>query len=103
MPTLLLIQPEESPRLTTARGWEDECLEWTMLRRPYGDTRPQDREKAFMCHARSGPGGVLPLFPDDMADRRDLGDGRAMCAAGTPEERRARHGPRDGRARVPLP
>ncbi|WP_271215472.1 hypothetical protein [Streptosporangium carneum] len=80
VPLLGMIQPEVTPRLTYT-GWEDECLEWTDLHRRYGDTRPQDREKAFLCHARAEAGRIPPMFPDTLSDQQILAYGRLMCAA----------------------
>ncbi|GII85456.1 hypothetical protein Ssi03_34460 [Sphaerisporangium siamense] len=85
VPVIGMIEPEERPRLTYS-GWDDRCYEWTMQYRPYGDTRPEDRERAFICHARTTMDGVPPMFPDTLADQYVLAYGRRLCQAREREE-----------------
>ncbi|MGW5259583.1 hypothetical protein ACWEQG_01330 [Microbispora sp. NPDC004025] len=80
LPLLVLVRPETAPRFTFT-GWGEECYEWTASYRRYGDTRPEDREKAFLCHARSTMDGLPPMFPDTLPDQYVLAYGRRLCAA----------------------
>ncbi|MDF5759163.1 hypothetical protein [Spongiactinospora sp. TRM90649] len=80
IPALFAVQAEETPRFTYT-GMDDGCFAWTAEHRPYGDTRPEDRERAFLCHARSTMDGMDPSFPDEVPDQRILAYGRALCAA----------------------
>ncbi|MBX6382462.1 MAG: hypothetical protein IRZ07_05730 [Microbispora sp.] len=77
---LVLVGSEQTARLSYS-GWEDECDEWTLLLRRFGDTRPEDRGKAFLCHARSTVDGVPPMFPDTLPDQYVLAYGRLLCTA----------------------
>ncbi|MEO3859010.1 hypothetical protein ABGB08_29200 [Acrocarpospora sp. B8E8] len=88
IPVLTLVHPEETARLTYT-GWEDECMDWTVLHKKFGDTRPQDRDKAFLCLARSTMDGVPPMFDDTVPDQRILAYGRRLCDATTREEQEA--------------
>ncbi|MFB9876424.1 hypothetical protein ACFFMN_00645 [Planobispora siamensis] len=57
----------------------DECHPWsTNSVRRYTDTRPQDREKAFLCLATESIYGLPPKF-SGMGDREALAYGRELC------------------------
>ncbi|WP_182904414.1 hypothetical protein [Microbispora sp. H13382] len=88
LPLLVLVRPEAAPRFTFT-GWGEDCFEWTGSYRRYGDTRPEDREKAFLCHARSTMDGLPPMFPETLSDQHVLAYGRRLCAAGDGAEQHA--------------
>ncbi|GAA0424913.1 hypothetical protein Acor_36830 [Acrocarpospora corrugata] len=79
-----MVQPEATPRLTFS-GWEDACMAY----REYGHTRPEDREKAFLCRVRGAALGRPPMFPDTLPDEQVLGYGRLLCATSDQERRRS--------------
>ncbi|WP_181871123.1 hypothetical protein [Sphaerisporangium album] len=79
LPLLAVIESETTPRLVYS-GWGDDCHDWTLDGRRFGDTRPQDRERAFLCHARDAWSTTSPMFPDDLPDQRVLAYGRLLCA-----------------------
>ncbi|MGN9785284.1 hypothetical protein ACTMTF_27905 [Nonomuraea sp. ZG12] len=68
---------EEGPRLPYRAPYDVSCPAWTKLERGFGDTRVEDRERAFLCLVRDAGG---PMFPDDRSDRAHLDHGRALCA-----------------------
>ncbi|MEU7000107.1 hypothetical protein [Nonomuraea sp. NPDC046570] len=85
---LALVHSEDMPSLSFS-GEDMGCYDWTIEYRRFGDTRPQDRERAFLCWARSVEDGS-PMFDDDVADQRILAWGRAVCAASDdPQRKRA--------------
>ncbi|SNS46929.1 hypothetical protein SAMN05216276_101017 [Streptosporangium subroseum] len=55
----------------------EECYDWTVVHRAYGDTAPKDRELAFLCMARDATGYVGRLIR--LPDRELLTYGRALC------------------------
>ncbi|AWS44474.1 hypothetical protein [Streptosporangium sp. 'caverna'] len=48
--------------------------------RSYADTRPEDRQQAFLCLARDGAHTGTSMFPEDLPDRRILAYGKELCA-----------------------
>ncbi|MDA0633637.1 hypothetical protein OUY22_09425 [Nonomuraea sp. MCN248] len=55
----------------------------------FGDLKPAERDAAFLCRARSGDGGVPPMFPDNLSDQEVLAYGRALCHAKDRDEQEA--------------
>ncbi|MFB9965940.1 hypothetical protein [Sinosporangium siamense] len=77
-PLAVGVQAEEKARLTYGGGWEGRSP-WIHGGRRFGDTKPQDREKAFLCHARDSTRGTPPMFPDTLPDQYVLAYGRRLC------------------------
>ncbi|WP_089207269.1 hypothetical protein [Streptosporangium subroseum] len=68
--------------------------------RSYADTRPEDRQQAFLCLARDGTYTGTPMFPENLPDQRLLAYGEELCAVPGVEERRALLGRAGGSADV---
>ncbi|WP_084959397.1 hypothetical protein [Thermoactinospora rubra] len=83
-----LVQAEESARQTFNR-WNDECPAWAFGETRYGDTRPEDREKAFLCKVSTDAFGVPQLLPDTLSDQAVLSYGRALCRTTNEKAREA--------------
>ncbi|MBP2706088.1 hypothetical protein JOL79_19965 [Microbispora sp. RL4-1S] len=83
LPIIALIQPEQTPHLTYT-GWSMDCYD----RPSFGDLKPEERDAAFLCRARSTEGGVPPVFPDSLSDQQILAYGRALCRTEDRDERK---------------
>ncbi|MER5321240.1 hypothetical protein [Streptosporangium roseum] len=73
---LVVVCAEEGARLSFT-GADEGCRERI---RPYADTRPQDRWRAFLCLARDETSSGKPMFPEDLSDQRVLAYGKELCA-----------------------
>ncbi|ACZ86846.1 hypothetical protein [Streptosporangium roseum] len=73
---LVVVGAEEDARLSFT-GADEGCRERI---RPYADTRPQDRWRAFLCLARDDTSTGKPMFPEDLPDQRVLAYGKQLCA-----------------------
>jgi hypothetical protein len=72
-----LLGGEEGPRLPYRAPYDVSCPAWTKLGRGFGETRAEDRERAFLCLVRDAGG---PMFPADRSDQALLASGRELCA-----------------------
>ncbi|MEV4582578.1 hypothetical protein AB0K16_56120 [Nonomuraea jabiensis] len=72
-----LLGGEEGPRTPYRPPYDVSCPAWTELHRGFGDTRTEDRERAFLCLVRDAGG---PMFPEGKSDQALLASGRALCA-----------------------
>lgn len=85
LPVVALIHPEQNARLTYTT-WRMDCFD----RPSFGDLKPAERDRAFLCRARSREGGVIqPIFPDTLSDQEILAYGRALCRAEDRDEQQA--------------
>ncbi|GAA0947945.1 hypothetical protein GCM10009560_64870 [Nonomuraea longicatena] len=84
LPVMTMIHPEQTPHFTYT-GRSLGCYH----RPNYGDLKPEERDAAFLCRARSTEGGRSPLFPDSLPDQTILAHGRALCRAKDPGEQAA--------------
>ncbi|MEU8355678.1 hypothetical protein AB0C27_06650 [Nonomuraea sp. NPDC048882] len=84
LPLTVLIQPEQAAHLTYSGGSSD-CY----YRPAFGDLKPEERDAAFLCRARSTEGGVSPMFPDSMSDQAILAYGRVLCRTDDRDEQQA--------------
>ncbi|MBG0816600.1 hypothetical protein [Planomonospora sp. ID82291] len=82
---LIAVGAEEGAQLSFT-GADEDCFERIGS---YADTRPRDRQQAFLCLARGGTPTGTPMFPEDLPDQRILVHGRKLCAAPGAEERQA--------------
>ncbi|NRQ38367.1 hypothetical protein HII36_42045 [Nonomuraea sp. NN258] len=62
-------------------GWDDVCGTDRIGQLGYGDARPEDREKVFLCRTRFMRDGFPPLFPSALSDEDVLAYGRRLCTA----------------------
>jgi hypothetical protein len=72
-----LLGGEEGPRLPYRPPYDVSCPAWTKLGRGFGETRAEDRERAFLCLVRDAGG---PMFPDGRSDQALLASGGELCA-----------------------
>ncbi|WP_155354950.1 hypothetical protein [Acrocarpospora macrocephala] len=79
-----LLHPEQTPHLTYT-GWSMDCYD----RPSFGDLKPEERDAAFLCRARSTDSGVPPMFPDSLSDQEILAYGRALCRTKDGDEQKA--------------
>ncbi|MEV5888390.1 hypothetical protein [Nonomuraea fuscirosea] len=84
LPLTVLIQPEQAAHLTYGGGLTD-CYH----RPAFGDLKPEERDAAFLCRARSTESGVPPMFPDSMSDQAILAYGRVLCRTQDRDEQQA--------------
>lgn len=84
LPLTVLIQPEQAAHLTYS-GESSDCY----YRPAFGDLKPEERDAAFLCRARSTEGGVSPMFPDSMSDQAILAYGRVLCRTEDRDEQQA--------------
>ncbi|MFI9552146.1 hypothetical protein [Nonomuraea endophytica] len=80
---LVVVGTEESARFSFTAARET-CPS-------YAATRPEDRQRAFLCLARSEENAVRePMFPKDQPDQRILAHGADLCALPKAKDRAAR-------------
>ncbi|MFG1686158.1 hypothetical protein ACGFNP_38760 [Nonomuraea sp. NPDC049269] len=84
LPIIALIHPEQTAHLTYT-SWSMGCYD----RPSFGDLKPEERDAAFLCRARSREGGVPPMFPDSLSDQAVLAYGRALCRTEDRDEQKA--------------
>ncbi|MGI5268416.1 hypothetical protein ACQEUU_04640 [Nonomuraea sp. CA-218870] len=84
LPIIGMLEPERTPHLTYS-GWSRDCYD----RPAFGDLKPEERDAAFLCRARSRDGGVSPMFPASLSDQEVLAYGRALCQAKDRDEQEA--------------
>ncbi|MFD2356515.1 hypothetical protein ACFSTC_55550 [Nonomuraea ferruginea] len=84
LPVIAQIHPEQAAHLTHT-GWSMGCYD----RPSFGDLKPEERDAAFLCLARSRDGGVPPIFPDSLSDQGVLSYARALCRAKDRDEQTA--------------
>ncbi|MFB9527213.1 hypothetical protein [Nonomuraea roseola] len=82
---LVVVGAEEGAQLSFT-GADEDCLEQIGS---YADTRPRDRQQAFLCLARDDTPTGTAMFSEDLPDQRILAHGRKLCAVPGAEERQA--------------